>query len=76
MELIDSQAQLIQVNIEIHEDVWRQSRGEHFLLRKSVVSLSVKGTLFLKVGKSLHFSKPYSSYPIVRGTSGKKKKKD
>lgn len=30
MELVDSEAQLVQVNIEIHKDVWRQRRGEHF----------------------------------------------
>lgn len=41
MELVDSEAQLVQVNIEIHKDVWRQRRGEHFLARK-LVSLSVK----------------------------------
>jgi len=34
MELVESQAQLIQVYIEIHKDVWRQSRAEHFLVRK------------------------------------------
>lgn len=31
MQLIDSQAELIQVDVEIDEDVWRQSRSEHFL---------------------------------------------
>lgn len=30
MELVDSEAQLVQINIEIHKNVWRQRRGEHF----------------------------------------------